>query len=133
MNDKLFLDANVLFSAAYRRNSGLLVLWKLTGVDLVSSSYAVEEAHRNLGGAQKTELEALLNKVKIVKAVPTDVILEPTIYLPEKDKPILFAAIYSKTTHLITGDVTHFGDHFNSTINGVLIINPAGYMKSRME
>jgi len=27
--DRLFLDANVLFSAVYRPNPGLLKLWKL--------------------------------------------------------------------------------------------------------
>jgi len=27
--DRLFLDAHVLFSAAYRPNAGLLKLWKL--------------------------------------------------------------------------------------------------------
>lgn len=26
--DKLFLDANILFSAAYRSNAGLLRLWE---------------------------------------------------------------------------------------------------------
>jgi predicted nucleic acid-binding protein len=46
--DRLFLDANVLFSAAYRANAGLLQLWKLKKVRLCSSRYAVEEARINL-------------------------------------------------------------------------------------
>jgi hypothetical protein len=42
--DRIFLDANVLFSAAYLENSGLGRLWQLEGVELLSSAYAVEEA-----------------------------------------------------------------------------------------
>jgi uncharacterized protein len=46
--DRLFLDANVLFSAAYRPDAGLLQLWKLEDVALCSSHYAAEEARLNL-------------------------------------------------------------------------------------
>jgi len=35
--DRLFLDANVLFSAAYRPQVGLVRLWKLKDVVLCSS------------------------------------------------------------------------------------------------
>ncbi len=34
--DRLFLDANVLFSAAYRDDSGLQRLWDLSDVELVT-------------------------------------------------------------------------------------------------
>ena len=43
-----FLDANVLFSAAYLENAPLAKLWKLGDVRLLSSSNAVDEAKRNL-------------------------------------------------------------------------------------
>src|SRR5712692_9429997 len=46
--DRLFLDANALFSAAYRPNPGLLKLWKLKNVILCSSRHALEEARINL-------------------------------------------------------------------------------------
>ncbi len=46
--DRIFLDANVLFSAAYLENSGLGRLWRLEDAELLSSAYAVEEARRNL-------------------------------------------------------------------------------------
>jgi hypothetical protein len=46
--DRLFLDANVLFSAAYRPNAGLLCFWKLKHAILCSSRYALEEARINL-------------------------------------------------------------------------------------
>ena len=46
--DRLFLDANVLFSAAYRPNAGLLRLWRLPDVVLCTGRYALEEARTNL-------------------------------------------------------------------------------------
>jgi len=41
---RLFLDANILFSAAYRPHAGLLQFWKLKDTILCSSHYAMEEA-----------------------------------------------------------------------------------------
>ena len=49
--DRIFLDANVLFSAAYRPDAGLARLarlWRLEGVELITSAYAAEEAKLNL-------------------------------------------------------------------------------------
>lgn len=46
--DRLFLDANILFSAAYRPDAGLRRLWEVPNVELVTSAYAGEEARRNL-------------------------------------------------------------------------------------
>jgi uncharacterized protein len=46
--DRIFLDANVLFSAAYLENSRLGRLWQLDDAELLTSAYDVEEAHRNL-------------------------------------------------------------------------------------
>jgi len=48
--DRLFLDANVLFSAAYKANARLLELWKLSDVLLWSSRYALEEVRVNFSG-----------------------------------------------------------------------------------
>jgi hypothetical protein len=46
--DRIFLDANVLYSAAYLERSELSRLWSLNDVALISSAYAIEEARRNL-------------------------------------------------------------------------------------
>ncbi len=48
MADRLFLDANVLFSAAYRERSGLLKLWGVPEAQVITSRYAAAEARRNL-------------------------------------------------------------------------------------
>lgn len=38
---RVFLDANVLFSAAFRERGGLLALWERRDIRLVSSPYAL--------------------------------------------------------------------------------------------
>lgn len=58
--DRVFLDADVLFSATYRSDSGLLALWRRAGASLLTSAYAVDEARRNLSEEdQRQGLEAL--------------------------------------------------------------------------
>jgi hypothetical protein len=42
--DLVFLDSNVLFSAAYRRDAGLRGLWRLPRARLITSAYVAEEA-----------------------------------------------------------------------------------------
>src|SRR5918995_2862091 len=70
----IFLDANVLFSAAYRPDAGLRRLWTLPGAGLITSVYAAEEARRNLSNpGQRRDLEKLLSPVEIVPtAASTD-------------------------------------------------------------
>ena len=43
---RVFLDANVLFSAAWREGAGLLKLWETPGIRLLTSGHAAEEARR---------------------------------------------------------------------------------------
>lgn len=102
--DRLFLDANVLFSAAYREDAGLVERWKLEDVELVTSAYAFEEARRNLSDDEQIErLQALVRWLSIVPE--SDVELPSNVKIQEKDQPILQAAIASKASHLITGIV----------------------------
>lgn len=51
--------------------------------------------------------------------------------LPEKDLPILFAAIAAGATHLLTGDRAHFGAYFGRQIAQVLIQRPGDYLAAR--
>jgi predicted nucleic acid-binding protein len=126
--DRLFLDANILFSAAYRPNAGLLQLWKLKNVTLCSSHYALEEAKVNLTeDTQRRRLARLARSVQLFDATPRE--LPGGVTLPEKDVPILLAAMEARATHLITGDVRHFGPYFGKTIKGILVVSPAEYLK----
>lgn len=127
--DRVFLDANVLFSAAYRPDSGLRRLWGLPSTKLITSAYAIEEARRNLDPEKHADLDALLDALDISTPVPADRALKQVRALNEKDRPILLAAISNRATHLLTGDVTHFGPYFDKTIEGVLVLAPAEYLR----
>ena len=125
---RLFLDANILFSAAYRADAGLVQFWRLKNTTLCSSSYALEEARINLAeNAQRHRLLKLARQVHFFDAAPRR--LPADISLPEKDVPIFLAAIEARATHLITGDVRHFGLHFSKQMAGILVLPPADYLK----
>ena len=48
--------------------------------------------------------------------------------IPDKDRPVWWAAVAARATHLLTGDVRHFGSHFGKTVQGVHILRPAAYL-----
>ena len=129
------MDANVLFSAAYRSDVGLRRLWRLPTARLITSAYAAEEARRNLSNSgQRRELEELLGSVEVVlTAVPTDRPLFSTMELADKDRPVLLGAIGVGATHLLTGDFRHFGLYYGKRIEGVLVLPPGGNLASRTE
>jgi predicted nucleic acid-binding protein len=127
--DRLFLDANVLFSAAYRPDAGIARLWDFENVELITSPYAAEEARINLlEKDQRQRLGKLLERVQIVTGVSG---LPPGVTLPEKDRPILQAAVQARATHLLTGDKRHFGKYFGRRYGGVLVLAPAEYFRRR--
>lgn len=130
---RVFLDDNVLFSAAYRPNSRLSGIWSVPNVELVTSLYAVEEARRNLQArypASLATLNKLLSSVRVVPE-PTMSELPDGIELVDKDVPVLLAAIGSGCTHLLTGDARHFGDLYGKHISGVLVQTPAQFLNWR--
>ena len=129
MVDRLFLDANVLFSAAYRPDAGVARLWGVSDAVLLTSSYVVEETRRNLTAPeQRTRLEELLKKVEVGEAMMLPPELRGEIDLPEKDWPVLGGAAAAGATHLITGDLRHFGAYFGEKVLGVLVLRPGDYL-----
>ena len=129
--DRLFLDANILFSAAYREGSGITQLWTLPCVTLITSPYAIEEARRNLRHQdQQHRLSALLSSVVIHRDYPDEALILNSIDLRPKDRPILAAAIGARSDYLITGDYRDFSAFYGKRINGVLILPPSDYLLS---
>jgi uncharacterized protein len=129
----MFLDANVLFSAAYLENSGLARLWQLEDAELLSSAYAVEEARRNLILGRPpavVRLERLTPKLTLVNP-PRDLKLPAGIRLDLKDRPILLAAMHGKADFLLTGDGRHFGHLYGKRVEGVVVLRPAQYFERR--
>jgi uncharacterized protein len=130
--DHVFLDANVLFSAAYRSDAGLCQLWEVPDLELVTSAYAVAEVRRNLDSPERrTTLETLLQSVQVLATTAGDPRLKLPIELAEKDRPILVMAVAARATHLLTGDVRHFGRYYGQIVAGVHILPPAAYLRGR--
>ena len=123
---RLFLDANILFSAAYRENTGLAKLWKLSHTKLVSSDYAIMEAERNL--REHHQLQRLKRFIQSLDIITTynDSLIPNDIKLSTKDRPILAAAIFAKANFLVTGD-RDFEHLFGKKILGVTVLTPSTY------
>lgn len=130
---RLFLDANVLFTAAHNpagRSAAILQLARAGLCDVVTSPHALEESRRNLRlkypGAMPA-LEELLTVISVEpEAASKDVAwaLEEQS-LPLKDAPILAAAVQARCDVLVTGDRTHFGALYRRRFRGVEVLSPA--------
>ncbi len=131
-SERIFLDANVLFSVAYG-SKGLERLWQKAEKGdcvLLASQYVTEEAKRNLEEPHLLErLNHFLNSVQIFPEVGSGI--PCAIDLPEKDCPVLLAAMAAKADYLLTGDVTHFGKYFGKTVSGVNICRPGDYLSDK--
>ena len=132
--EKLFLDANILFFVAYG-SPGLDRLWKLSKKghgELIASQYVIEEAKRNLDQQEHLDkLERYLSKLTVV--AEADPSIPCPIDLPDKDSPVLIAAIAARADYLLTGDVTHFGKYFGKITMGVRISTARDYLLSKMK
>ncbi len=125
----------MLFSAAYLEHARLAVLWKLGGVQLITSLYAAQEAATNLNKEdQQSRLRDLIEKIEIVSdALGIDVRIQDQlagIILPDKDRPILAGAVAAKASFLLTGDIQYFGRYFGQVLCGVRILQPAEFLKT---
>jgi predicted nucleic acid-binding protein len=126
---RVFLDANVLFSAAktdgaMRRFVSLL---GDAGHVCVADAYVIDEARRNLAAKAPDGvrvLERLLSGIAVVGVRGAAPELEQALPLPAKDKPVLAAAIGHRCDVLVTGDRTHFGALYGRTLYGVTIHSP---------
>jgi uncharacterized protein len=129
---RVFLDANVLFSAAYKPDARILRLWKLTDILLCTSRYALEEARYNLNDEpQRQRLSELSASFQFFEGSGHE--LPHGISLHEKDIPILLAAIDARANFLLTGDFRHFGEYFGRKVDGVTIVSPAQYFAIRQD
>ena len=128
--DRVFLDSNVLFSAAYAPGSGLTNLWRRKSARLIASGYVIEEARRNLDdAAARNRLEALLESLEQVGDPAAALDPEMEKDLPENDRPVLRAAMAAGATHLLSGDRRAFGAWYGKRLAGVLVLRPAEYLR----
>lgn len=126
---RVFLDANILFSAA--KSDGavrhMLRLLLEGGHECVADAYVLAEARRNLaakGPDALDVLEALTEQVRVAPSAHGDAPAALLDWLPDKDRPVLAAAIRLDCDALVTGDRTHFGVGYGRTLGGVTIYSP---------
>jgi len=128
---RIFLDANVLFSAAQSAGAirELIQALQAAGHVLVADEYVATEARRNIAAKanpnSQAHLQTLLSAIEISAAhFPSNAHLAVQ-WLPEKDRPVLMAAIALRCDALLTGDRTHFGAGYGQSFDGVTIYAPA--------
>lgn len=130
---RVFLDANILFTAAHNPNGKAALVMELgqSGIwQLATSQYAAEEARRNI--ARKfpgclARLETILGNIGRVADAPG---IPCPDGLAEKDLPIFRAARGYRADVLLTGDLRDFGFLMNAPekTGGLLIQTVAGFL-----
>lgn len=120
---RVFLDANVLFSASNHSSNIARLIDRLLQVgEAVTSDLAREEARRNLELKRPHWLPAFERWMGRIEQVPS-VRFELAATLDEGDRPLLCAAIRSRCTHFATGDRRDFGHLFDTTVEGVQVVS----------
>jgi predicted nucleic acid-binding protein len=136
----LFLDANVLFTAAHNpagRSGAIVELARAGACQVVTSPHALEEARRNLRVKYPNAVDALERLVTLAAVAPEahagDVAWALEQGLPLKDAPILAAAAQARCDALVTGDRTHFGHLYGRRVRGVEVLAPADALARLLE
>lgn len=127
---RIFLDANILFSAGKSNGAIRTFLQKLRalGHTLIADAYVSGEARRNIESKFPSSLDdfdAVMQNMENPGVVSGPLPTGFAPALPEKDRPVLAAAIHLRCDILLTGDKTHFGPLFGKTIAGVTVHSPA--------
>ena len=134
---KLFLDANVIFTAAYSAQGLSRGLFRLAAAGkcaLCTSAFAHEEAVRNIqkkAPDKLAELTTLMQQVDILpEPHPQWVNRAARLPLSSKDAPVLAAAFQGKVDIFVTGDRRDFGHLFGQVLEGVKILTPADALEA---
>jgi predicted nucleic acid-binding protein len=120
---RVFLDANILFSASFAKNRLAEFLGELSRhAVFLTNAYAKAEAERNITAKYPECLPMYRSVVASVEDVPLQ-LFDLGVKLAEKDHPILCGAISAGADFLLTGDKKDFGPLFGKTVRGVKIVN----------
>jgi len=127
---RIFLDANILFSAAGADGAvrPLLAICESAGHELWADAYVLEEARRNLAAKAPSGLPvlaAMVTRIQIGGLLASSALLPDMMILPDNDRPVLAAAIHHRCDILVTADGAHFGSLYGKTIQGVTVLSPA--------
>ena len=126
---RIFLDANIIFSAV--KSDGAIHDFIHALIDqghlLVADPFTTEEARRNITlkfPGRLATLTSFLRSFELAGSPSDPVDLDPSIQLVDKDRPVLASAIRLRCDFLLTGDSTHFGHLYGTSIQGVVPISP---------
>ena len=130
---KLFLDANVLFTAAHNPKGKAAFVLEQSEIghwSVVSSSFAREEARRNLEAKFPEAIASFEKLLRTIGVVPDVAEKTCPIELPEKDAPIFLSALGARCSHLLTGDRKDFGRFMNEPrrTSGIVIQTVADFL-----
>ena len=95
-----------------------------------------EEARRNLAAKAPgglAALDALLARINVAGVQLPGTLPQAALELPEKDRPVLAAAIRLDCEALVTGDRTHFGAVYGKALGGVTIHSPRSLAQALLE
>jgi len=127
---RIFLDANILFSAAKSAGAVRLFLSELTARShqLVADGYVIGEARRNIEAkfpSALADLDQLLAGIETSEKVSGPLAPQFLPDLVEKDRPVVSAALQHHCDILLTGDKTHFGAFYKKTVGRLQIHSSA--------
>ncbi|MGO9314765.1 MAG: putative toxin-antitoxin system toxin component, PIN family [Syntrophobacteraceae bacterium] len=113
---RVFLDANVLFTAAHnpRGKAAFVIELGAGGYFLLfTSDAALLEAESNLAAKYPHSLPFLKDLMSNINLLAADLSAPFIDGLPIKDAVIFQAAVSCRATHFLTGDLRHFGPFMN--------------------
>jgi hypothetical protein len=128
---RLFLDSDVLFSACLQERSrqrAFFSLARLGACTLLGLGYVLRETERNLNRKAPWALHAFADLGSVLELID-----EPPQSLsdwaraqgpPEKEAPILAAAVAGRADLLVTGDRRRFGPLFGGRFRGGVRVLP---------
>ena len=130
---RLFLDANVLFTAIHnpRGKAALVIELSTHGLwTIYSSDFAVEEARRNLARKFPEFVDEFDALADVLRLVGHSVGFCVSSWARSEGSADFQAAIACRATHLLTGDMKHFGAFMNQPerISGIRIQTVAGFL-----
>jgi len=113
---RVFLDANVIFTAAHNPGGKAAFVIELGAAGhflLFTSDAALMEAERNLTFKHPGSLPFLAALVGRITLFMADLSAPFPDGLSTKDAIIFQAAVNCRATHFLTGDLRHFGPFMN--------------------
>ncbi len=129
---RVFLDVNVLFSAAYTDGGAVRPLFdvvkKLDDATLIATGYVIREARRNIERKRPSrlpELETLLEDVATLEEPSAELVEELSPLVPDADDaPVLAGAVSGGADVLVTGNGRDFRALYGTEVRGVLVLRP---------